>query len=130
MSESKKDLKTGCFYLTHDGSKSGHPGMIYWKNDKKNLYLAITTGTSEKGDPHFLELTEPTEKGVSHSYVNKRPFLGKRRDFGSNEKKSMSFHVGDYEILIKVCKNSPRVSKRIKKSDINLVKKSKPKIEK
>ena len=76
MSETKKNLKTGCFYLTHDGSKTGHPGMIYWKNDEKNLYLAITTGTSEKNNPHFEELTKPTEKGVETSYVNKKPFLG------------------------------------------------------
>ena len=130
MSNTKKNLKEGCFYLTHDGSKSGHPGMIYWKNDEKNLYLAITTGSSEKGDPHFIELTEPTDKSVKKSFVNKKPFLGNRRDFDGKEKKNMSFHIGDYKILIKVCENSPRVGKRIKKSDISLVKRIKPKIDK
>lgn len=130
MSEIKKNLKTGCFYLTHDGSKTGHPGMIYWKNDEKNLYLAITTGTSEKDDPHFEELSKPTFETIEKSYVNKKPFLGNRRDFGNTEYPDMSFHIGDYKILIKVCENEPRLGKRVKKSEAKLISKIKPKISK
>ena len=32
-----KRLLKGKFYVVHDGSASGHPGMIYWKQDKKNI---------------------------------------------------------------------------------------------
>ena len=124
MSEKEiiKILKTGCFYFVHDGSKTGHPGMVYWKNDQRNLYLAITTGSSEQNNPHFEKLVEPTASDVTVSFVNKRPFLGKRRDFGSKKLEKMSFFIGDFEILVKVTKREPRTGNRIKKSEIDYVK--------
>ena len=133
MNEKKviKQLNEGSFYWTHDGSEGGHPGMIYWKNDKRNLYLAITTGTSEEDNPNFERLTEPTSSDVEKSFVNKNPFLGNRRDFdGENLDQKMSFHVGDYDILIKVCRRTPRKGKRIKREDVKLVKHLHPEIRK
>lgn len=117
-----KQLETGSFYMVFDKSKTGHPGMVYWKNDQRNLYLAITTGTSEQNNPHFEKLSKPTSSDVKVSYVNKKPFLGKRRDFGSRKLEKMSFFIGDYEILVKVTRKEPRTGKRVKKSEINFVK--------
>lgn len=55
-----KQLKEGSFYMVFEGSKDGHPGMIYWKNDQANLYLAVTTGSTEFNNPHFEKLPDPT----------------------------------------------------------------------
>ena len=66
-----KHLEKGRFY-----SVNGHPGYVYWKNDKKNRYKALVTGTSE--GRHKTMLKYPTEKGISKSYVNNRPVLGKQ----------------------------------------------------
>lgn len=114
MSNTKKNLKEGCFYLTHDGSKSGHPGMIYWKNDEKNLYLAFKTDTSS--GPHRIEISK-TENKVKKSFVSTRPFLGKRKDFGSKILDKMSFSVEDYDILITISKREPNYSKSINRKD-------------
>lgn len=125
MSEKEiiKILEKGCFYYAHDGSKNGHPGMIYWKNDDKNLYLAITTGTSEDKNSHFKKLMHATEKGVSKSFVNKRPFLGKRKDFDSEKQETMAFNIDDYEILISISKCDARESSSIRSKDRKLYKK-------
>lgn len=48
-----KKLQKGKFYAVHEGSKKGHPGKLYWKNDNKNLYLFIKTGTTPSIDTSF-----------------------------------------------------------------------------
>ena len=76
-----KTIEVGKFYFIHDGSKTGHPGLVIWKNDEYNLYLAVKIGTSSNKDNIALkELI--SEENVCH-FVYKRPFLGKRKDFGS-----------------------------------------------
>ena len=57
----QKKLWKGKFYAVHEGSKKGHPGKLYWKNDHKNLYLFIKTGTTPS--PDNIILIVPTEKG-------------------------------------------------------------------
>ena len=42
-----KVIEVGKFYLIHDGSYPGHPGLIVWKEDHANLYLAIKFGTTK-----------------------------------------------------------------------------------
>lgn len=78
----KKIIEVGKFYLIHDGSKTGHPGLIIGKSDELNLYVAIKFGTT-KNDNNFLLTQRPTPKTVNYMY--KRLFVGKRKDFGTNE---------------------------------------------
>lgn len=111
-----KKLRKGRFYTVHDGSDNGHPGMIYWKNDKKNLYLSLTTGTSYTDN--LISLKYPTDKDVQKSYANKRPFLGKRKDYGKNEYPNMKFHKRDKKTILRsISKKQPRYSKNISRKD-------------
>ena len=111
-----KKLLKGKFYLVHDGSKSGHPGFIFWKNDNKNLYLSLIVGTSYSKD--LIKLNFSTEIGVSKSFVHKKPFLGKRKDFGSKELKRLKFNKNDKKrILRDISKKEPRYSPTIKRHD-------------
>ena len=95
-----KIIEVGKFYLIHDGSKTGHPGLVIWKNDEYNLYLAIKIGTSSNKDN--LMLKELVSKENICHYVYKRPFLGKRKDFGSKSfvdltiTDELSFYVESY----------------------------------
>lgn len=84
--------------------------MIYWKNDKKNLYLSLTTGTSYNKD--LLPLNAPTDSQVKMSYVNKKPFLGKRKDYGNKVLVDMKFSKLDKKMILHdISKAEPRYSK-------------------
>ena len=123
-----KKLLKGKFYTTYVGSHMGHPGMIYWKNDEKNLYLALTTDTSD--GRHRTRLSVPTDNIVSKSYVYNRPFLGRRKDFGSKELVGMKFSKRDKKKIIRyISMQEPRYSSNLSKKDIYWFKelKTKPK---
>lgn len=77
--KSIKNIEVGKFYFIHDGSKTGHPGYIVWKDDQANLYLAIKFGTS--CNEHNYKFDRPLGKKAKASYVYRRLFLGKRKDF-------------------------------------------------
>lgn len=112
----QKRLKKGRFYLVYDGSDSGHPGMIYWKNDNKNVYLCLTTGTTY--NKNLIQLDHPTDSQTAISYANKRPFYGKRKDFGKKEMLDMRFNKEDKKnYLRKISEAEPRYSKNINRKD-------------
>ena len=84
----RKHLEKGKFYIVNK-----HPGLIACKNDKRNIYIAVVTGTSQHR--HQTKLKHPTENTITTSYVNNRPILGKRKHFGSKELKGMKIHSDD-----------------------------------
>lgn len=108
-----KHLEKGRFYTVHDGSTSGHPGRIAWKNDDKNLYLAVVTGTTY--DKHKIRLKHPTDKSTSVSYVDSRPFMGRRRDFGNKELVGMKFHKDDKPLIKVIERRKPIYSQTLKR---------------
>ena len=111
-----KILEIGKFYLVHDGSQSGHPGLIIWKNDAFNLYLAIKFGTSaNKGN---ILLSTPISSNKAQSYIYKRLFLGKRKDFGKNEYTDLHINQNDLNsFLKKVDYLNPIYSKNVTKKN-------------
>lgn len=44
-----KLIEVGKFYFVHDGSKTGHPGFVIWKDDDANRYLVIRTDSDKPG---------------------------------------------------------------------------------
>ena len=114
-----KKLKKGKFYAVHEGSKHGHPGKLYWKNDQKNLYLFLKTGTSPS--PENIVLIVPTEDGVRRSYVYKRPLLAKRRDVGQ-ELPRMMFSKKDKKLLRKLSQNPFTETNSVGRTDRRFVK--------
>ena len=44
-----KAIEVGKFYFVHDGSKTGHPGFVIWKDDEANRYLVIRTESDKPG---------------------------------------------------------------------------------
>ena len=113
-----KNIEIGKFYLIHDGSKTGHPGFVIWKNDEKNSYLVVITESDKFGNKtkretdkrHLTDLDYPTEQRVAKSYIKKRPMLCRRRDIGNKELRGMEFHTSDFEKVIFVSKQKPVMS--------------------
>ena len=89
MSDDKivRNIEVGKIYLLFDGSKGGHPGLIVWKDDDMNLYIAIKFGTT-KNDGN-IPLQYQIVEGKK-SYIYKRLFVGKRKDIGKKEFKDFS----------------------------------------
>ena len=86
--ESTKVIEVGTFHQIFDGSKSGHPGYIIWKNDEHNLYLAIKFGTSS--NKNNTQLNYAIRKGDKSNLVYTKPFLGKRKNYGKDVLNDMS----------------------------------------
>lgn len=108
-----KTNEVGEFYFIHDGSKTGHPGLIVWKDDEKNLYIAIKFGTTKNDDN---ELLSERISQANNNCIYKRLFVGKRKDFGKDELNH--FHLVD-EIFIKlkeIWNNNFKFSKNISKA--------------
>ena len=95
-----KHLEKGRFYSTNK-----HPGLIVKKNDKKNIYTAIVTGTTKR--KHQTKLKHPTENKVKASFVNNRPVKGKRKHFGSKELVGMRIHSDDRSLIRVIAKRKP-----------------------
>ena len=91
-----KHLEKGRFY-----SVNKHPGLIIYKNDSRNIYCAIVTGTTKR--KHQTRLSHPTEQRVKASRVTNRPVQGKRKHFGSKKLVGMKIHKDD-RILIRIIK--------------------------
>ena len=96
----KKHLEKGRFYIVNK-----HPGLIVFKNDKNNIYIAVVTGTSRKR--HQTILKHPTGDNNKTSYVNNRPVQGKRKHFGSHELIGMRIHSDDRLIVRIISKRKP-----------------------
>ena len=75
------------------------------KNDKKNTYKAVVTGTSF--GRHKTKLSHSTEKGIKASYINNRPVVGRRKHFGSKELKGMKIHKEDKALVKVISRKKP-----------------------
>ena len=95
-----KHLEKGKFYAVNK-----HPGLIVFKNDRKNIYIAVVTGTTKR--KHQTMLKYPTESKIKVSYVNNRPVQGKRKHFGSKELKGMRIHSEDRIIIRIISRRKP-----------------------
>ena len=111
-----KVIEVGKFYLIHDGSKTGHPGLIIWKDDAHNLYLAIKFGSSSAKDN--VKFLYPLSKDITNSYYYKRLFLGKRKNFGTIELTRLTILDNDIGNLIKLLDlNNPTYSPDLHRKD-------------
>ena len=124
MSEIIRNIEVGKFYLIFDGSKTGHPGLVIWKDDTKNLYLVVRTESDKEGKiskrelarQHLVDLKHPTDNTVVKSYVRTKHLMCKRKDIGKKELIGMSIHPDDQSIIDAVSKKEPQYSKSFGKN--------------
>lgn len=91
-----------------------HPSLIFKKNKKKNRYYAIVFDTSS--GRHRTKLKYTTEPHIKQSFVQNRPVLGVRRDFGNRELVNIKINREDKIIIKIVSKRKPRLTSEYKKS--------------
>ena len=116
MNNQIKLIEVRKFYFMHDGSLTGHPGLIVWKNEPKNLYLAIKFGTSP--NKHNFAFKKPLGNNTIKSFVYKRAFLGKRGDFRKAPLEDMVISNGELLELIRIVNfDNPVYSKNINRKD-------------
>ena len=117
-----KVIEVGKFYFVHDGSKTGHPGLIISIDETANRYLLIRFDSDKlgavpkksRGIKHITKLKHPTESTIMNSYVHNRPMLCKRRDIGI-ELTRLSINEEDMQVILEVSKQKPELSPSIKK---------------
>lgn len=122
LSAITKHIEVGKFYLIFDGSRTGHPGFVVWKDDEKNRYLVLRLD-SDKPDEitkeqrhvrHITKLKHPTSKEVINSYVKNRPTMCKRKDISAKSLVGISFHVDDIKMINDISKRKPEYSRSFK----------------
>lgn len=105
-----KTIEVGKFYFIHDGSKSGHPGYIVWKDEERNLYIAIKFGTTKNDDNEILH--QRINQSVIN-YIYKRLFVGKRKDFKKEEFRDFYFTDEIAKKYKEIRKNKFKYSKNV-----------------
>ena len=121
----KRTIEVGKFYLVFDGSKTGHPGLVIWKNDDQNRYLVIRTNSDKKGkltkeemgEKHITKLRHATDKNVINSYVHNRPMLCKRKDIGNKVLTGMKFHKEDQHLIKEISCRKYEVASSFRKNN-------------
>ena len=117
-----KIIEVGKFYFIHDGSKTGHPGLIIWKDDKANRYLVVRFDSDkfdvsytkeQRGIKHITKLEHPTSPKVMNSYVHNRPMLCKRKDIGGLLS-DLSISQEDVKTIEIIARRKPELSRSIK----------------
>lgn len=120
-----KNIEVGKFYFIHDGSKTGHPGYVIWKDDLANRYLVIRTDSDKPGaitkeqkkEKHITKLKHPTDNNVINSYVHNRPMMCKRKDIGTKVFLDMVFSDEDMELINEISVKNPEYSPTFKKNN-------------
>ena len=97
-----KHLEKGKFYHRSD-SMGGHPALLYYKKDKNNMYKALVFTSSKTVDTIQLNKSIDPAFPEKTFYVHRKPFIGKRRDFGRKPLTRLRISKED-KVLIKSLK--------------------------
>ncbi len=111
------------FYFIHDGSKTGHPGLVVAKDDEANRYIIVRFDSNKpgeitkinKGVRHITKLSHTTDDRIVNSYVKNRPMLCKRKDIKSIDLSFMKVHPDDQKIIDEISKKDTELSPSLKK---------------
>ena len=111
MPKKKIFLLKGKFYSVYTTGGS-HPSLLYKKNRRKNKYYVIVFDSPQ--GRHRTKLKHPTSNNVKESYVQNRPLLGTKKDFGNHELLGIKIHKEDKVIIEIIKRRSPKLTKKYK----------------
>ena len=109
MSKKQPKLLRGKFYPIYTTGGS-HPSLLYKKNHKKNQYHVVVFDSSD--GRHRTKLKQPIGDGVKESYVQNRPLLTTKKDFGNHELLGLRIHSEDKKRIEFVKRRNIRISKK------------------
>lgn len=108
MSKGKTKILLNNFYHIYGGGR--HTSFIYKKDENKKTYISLKFGTTKRKDT--IEI-KPID-GKNTKYVHKRPFEGKRSDYGNRPLVGMKINQQDHLLIENIKKRKPRLTKRAK----------------
>ena len=108
MSKAKGLLLLNHFYIFYNGPK--HTALVFERNAKNKTYLCIKFGTTKNKD--MIEIY-PID-GRRTKYVHKRPFEGKRKDYGKHPLSGLSIHPSNKELIEKIKTRKPHKTASVK----------------
>lgn len=109
MSKHKGLLRLNKFYDFFNGPK--HTALVYKRDKNKKTYTAIKFGSTKNKD--MIEI-KPID-GKKTKFVHKRPFEGKRSDFGNRPLTGMSIDPVDKTTIEQIKKRKPHKTAKAKK---------------
>ncbi len=117
-----KNIEVEKFYFIHDGSETGHPGLVVWKDDEINRYLVVRFDRDKQGEipkklrgvKHITELKHSTDEKIINSYARNRPMLCKRKDIGF-PMVDLKIHPDDQQIIDYIAKRNPELAPSLRK---------------
>ena len=122
-STNTKNIEVGKFYFIHDGSKTGHPELVIWKDDENNRYLVVRFDSDkynvdftkeQRGVKHITKLKHPIDEKVMNSYARNRPTLCKRKDIGF-PMRNLKINKEDLPTINKVKCHNPELGPSLRK---------------
>ncbi len=105
----KIKLIRGRFYSIYTTGGS-HPSLIFKINRRKNKYVVIVFDSSD--GRHRTKLVHPISEKVKESYVQNRPLLTTKKDFGNHELQGIAIDKEDKPRIKIVKSRNPRISKK------------------
>ena len=105
----KAKLIRGKFYSIYTTGGS-HPSLIFKINRRKNKYIVVVFDSSE--GRHRTKLIHPISDKVEMSFVQNRPLMTTKKDFGNHELQGMSINKEDKPRIKIVKRRNPRISKK------------------
>lgn len=112
MSKNRIKILRGKFYSNYKTGGS-HPSYVFSKNKKKNLYSCVIFDTTD--GRHRSPLVHPISDDVDNSYVQNRPLICQKNDFGNHELAGLKIHKDDKPRINWVKRNNPRYTNKTKK---------------
>ena len=111
MAKNKIKLFKGRFYTNYK-SGGNHPSLLYKKNKRKNNYsCVIFDSTSGR---HRTKMKHPISPDRKTSFIQNRPMICKKNDFGNHQLNGLSINKED-KILVEIVKRrKPRYSSSFK----------------
>ena len=112
MSKNRIKIFRGKFYSNYR-TGGGHPSLVFSKNKKKNLYSCVVFDTTD--GKHRKPLIHPISDKVDKSFVQNRPLICQKNDFGNHELKNLKINKEDKPRVEWVKRNNPRYTSKTKK---------------
>ncbi len=108
MSKSKSKIQLNNFYHLYGGGR--HTSFVYKKNSEKKTYTSLKFGTTKTKDSILIKPID----GKKTKYVHKRPYEGKRSDYGSRPLDGMSLNQDDSKTFEEIKQRRPKLTRRAK----------------
>ena len=109
--KNKIKLFRGRFYSNFK-TGGGHPALIISKNKNRNEYTCVVFDSTN--GRHRTKLRHPISKNESNSYIQNRPFISRKNDFGNHQLEGLIIHKDDKILVELVKRRKPRYSSSFK----------------